>query len=58
MKEFGLVQEIDAGELDRGGPIQQRTIYHPKSEIDRHKSQAMGQLKGQASTYHSQARGT
>lgn len=34
LKEFGLAQEVEAKDLKMDGPIQQRTIYFPKAEIE------------------------
>ncbi|KAF8601194.1 hypothetical protein BDV93DRAFT_558689 [Ceratobasidium sp. AG-I] len=44
-KEFALAQDVESNDLDRDGPIRQRTIYFPYAEIERLKSEAMRELE-------------
>ncbi|KAF8601186.1 hypothetical protein BDV93DRAFT_585929, partial [Ceratobasidium sp. AG-I] len=44
-KEFALAQDVESNDLDRDGPIQQRTIYFPYAEIERLKNEAMRELE-------------
>ena len=44
--EFALAQDVESKDLESEGPIQQRTIYFPRAEIERLKSEAMRELKG------------
>ncbi|KAG8714851.1 hypothetical protein FRC09_017175 [Ceratobasidium sp. 395] len=44
-EEFGIAAEAERRDLERDGPISQRTIYFPKGEVERMKVQAMGELR-------------
>ncbi|KAG8796316.1 hypothetical protein FRC12_000731 [Ceratobasidium sp. 428] len=44
-EEFGIAAETEQRDLERDGPISQRTIYFPKGEVERMKVQAMDELK-------------
>ncbi|KAG8795182.1 hypothetical protein FRC12_017375 [Ceratobasidium sp. 428] len=44
-EEFGIAAEAERRDLERDGPISQRTIYFPKGEVERMKVQAMDELR-------------